>query len=89
VVKTEKRDVAEAANWRWQDRIDIDPKIQAGKPVIKGTRVAVHVLVGSLAGGDSIREVCEGYLVTEEDVRAALAYAAMTLAKKKAHALPR
>jgi hypothetical protein len=39
VIKTEKRDVAEAANWRWQDRIDIDPKIQAGKPVIKGTRV--------------------------------------------------
>ncbi len=56
--------------------ITIDPAIQGGRPVIKGTRVAVHIVVGSLAGGMSIEEVCEQYRVTEEQMRAALAYAA-------------
>ena len=53
----------------------IDSKIMGGKPVIKGTRVPVQVITGSLAGGSSITEVCTGYSITEEDVRAALAYA--------------
>jgi uncharacterized protein (DUF433 family) len=47
----------------------------AAKPVIAETRVPVQVIVGSLAGGDNVEQVCEGYGVTEEDVRAALAYA--------------
>ena len=61
----------------WQDRIAIDRQIMGGKPVIKGTRVPVQVVVGSLAGGSTVEgELCEGYSVTERDVRAALAYAA-------------
>ena len=60
----------------WQDRITIDPQILGGKPVIKGTRVPVQVVVGSLAGGSTVEELCEGYSVTEGDVCAALAYAA-------------
>ena len=76
-------------NWDWQSHINIDPAIQSGKPVIRGTRVPVAVLVGHLAGGDTIEDICESYPVTKEDVRAALAYAAVLLAKKRAHALPR
>lgn len=72
----------------WRDLIDIDPAILGGKPVIKGTRVPVQVVVGSLAGGDSIGDVCQGYGVTEEDVRAALAYAAEVLGQERLHALP-
>jgi len=72
----------------WQDRITIDPEIMGGKPVIKGTRVPVQVVVGSLAGGSTIEEVCEGYSVTEEDVRAALAYAAEVLGQERLYALP-
>ena len=72
----------------WQDRIAIDPEIMGGKPVIKGTRVPVQVVVGSLAGGSTVREVCEGYRVTEEDVRAALAYAAEALGQERLYALP-
>lgn len=60
----------------WEKRISIDPQIQGGRPVIRGTRVPVRVVVGSLAGGDSIDEVCEGYGITREDLQAALAYAA-------------
>lgn len=57
------------------DRIVIDPSIRHGKPVIKGTRVPVHRIIGSLAGGSEPNEVCEEYAITDADLRAALAYA--------------
>lgn len=60
----------------YEGRIEIDPQVQHGNPVIKGTRVAVHILVGSVAGGMGVDEVAEAYGVSAEDVKAALAYAA-------------
>jgi len=60
----------------WEERIVTDSNIVAGKPVIKGTRVPVRVILGALSGGDSVEDVCKGYNVTREDVQAALAYAA-------------
>jgi len=67
----------------WRDLIAVDPEIQGGKPVIKGTRVLVQVLVGSLAGGMTAEDVCEQYRVNEEQLRAALAYAAEALAGER------
>ena len=58
------------------DRIVIDPRIQHGKPVIRGTRVPVARIVGGLAGGMTMGEVVREYGVTQDDVRAALSYAA-------------
>ena len=72
----------------WRARIVIDPRILGGRPVIKGTRVPVQIIVGELAGGSTISEVCDGYLLEEQDVRAALAYAAELLAEEKVYALP-
>lgn len=72
----------------WSGRIDRNPKILGGRPVIRGTRVPVQVLIGSLAGGDSVEEVCEGYRVTAEDIRAALAYAAEALENAPADLVP-
>ena len=43
------------------DRIVIDPEIAHGKPVIKGTRVSVEIILGSLAGGMDIKEVADEY----------------------------
>ena len=57
------------------ERIVIDEKIMHGKPVIKGTRVPVYVILGSLAGGMSYSEICKEYGVTKEDVLAAIKYA--------------
>lgn len=71
----------------WQERIVFDEKIMGGKPVIKGTRVPVEVIIGSLAGGMTIEEVCDEYRVTPQDVQAALAYAAEVLSEEKVHAL--
>lgn len=63
-----------APNWR--EHITVSPDIQGGKPVIKGTRMPVHIVVGSLAGGMSVEEVCEQYYLTQAQVRAALGYSA-------------
>ena len=57
------------------DRIIIDKKIMHGKPVVKGTRVPVEIVVGSLAGGMSYEEVEQEYGVTREDIPACLEYA--------------
>ena len=58
-----------------QNRILIDPNIQHGKPVIRGTRVPITRILEGLGGGMSIEEVVREYEVTEEDVRAAIAFA--------------
>ena len=72
----------------WQDRIAIDPDVQRGKPVIKGTRVPVQVIIGALASGMSMDEVCQEYVITPADVRAALMYAEEVLTEETLHALP-
>jgi uncharacterized protein (DUF433 family) len=72
----------------WRDRINIDPGIMGGKPVIKGTRVAIQFIVAALAAGSSVQEVCEDFVITEADVRAALAYASYALEDEVVHALP-
>lgn len=66
----------------WKKKVVIDPEIMGGKPVIKGTRVPVEVIIGGLAGGMTIEEVCNEYRIKAEDVRAALAYAAETLSEE-------
>jgi uncharacterized protein (DUF433 family) len=58
------------------ERIVIDPKICHGKPVIRGTRTPVAIIVGSLAGGDSFETLQREYQITSDDIRAALAFAA-------------
>lgn len=70
------------------DRIVIDPHIQHGKPVIRGTRVPIVRLLGGLAGGMSVDDVCHEYDVTSDDVRAALAYASQLVEEEEHYALP-
>ena len=61
----------------WQERIVIAPDLHHGEPCIKGTRIAVAMIVGSLADGMTPAQIREAYpQLTDEDVRAALAYAA-------------
>ena len=64
-------------NRRWQDRIAIDPEIHHGDPCIKGTRIPVTMVVGSLADGITFDDIRQAYpQLTNEDIYAALAYAA-------------
>lgn len=73
----------------WKKRIEINPDIMGDKPVIKGTRVAVEIIVGGMAGGMTIKDVCNEYRIKPEDVKAALAYAAETLSEEHLIAVSR
>jgi len=60
----------------WQDRIRVDPKVLVGKPVIKGTRIAVEFLMELLAEGWSHEQILKSYPhLTADDIQAALHYA--------------
>jgi uncharacterized protein (DUF433 family) len=57
----------------WQERIVIDPEILVGKPVIKGTRLAVEFVIELLSQGWSQQEILDNYPgITEEDILACL-----------------
>jgi uncharacterized protein (DUF433 family) len=71
-----------------EDRVVIDPKICHGKPVIRGTRTPVALIVGGLAGGMSFEDVQREYDLTIEDVRAALRFAGELLDQEQHHPLP-
>lgn len=70
------------------ERIVIDPEIQHGKPVIRGTRVPVTRVVGGLAGGMTKEEIMREYEIVEEDIEAALNYAAELIETEEFHPLP-
>jgi uncharacterized protein (DUF433 family) len=64
----------------WQDRICLDPKVLVGKPVIKGTRIAVEFIVDLLGRGWTTEQVLHEYdHLTAEDIQACLAYASEVL----------
>jgi uncharacterized protein (DUF433 family) len=73
----------------WKYRLDINSEIMGGKPVIKGTRVPVEVIIGGLAGGMTEEEVCKEYRIKPADVKAALAYAAEILSEEHLIAVSR
>jgi uncharacterized protein (DUF433 family) len=59
------------------ERIHRDPKVMMGKPVIRGTRITVELLLRECAGGLTAAEITRNYPhINEADIRAALAYAA-------------
>ena len=68
---------------RTHDRIESNPAVMLGKPVIRGTRVPVEIVVGALAGGLPAAEAAREYGITVADVRAALAYAARVLGDER------
>ena len=65
---------------KWQERIIIDPEILVGKPVIKGTRLAVEFIVDLLANGWTEDEILHNYPgLTHDDIQACLGYASFLL----------
>ena len=61
----------------WHKHISVDPEIHHGEPCIKGTRIPVSMIVGSVADGMSFDAIMDSYpQLKKESVQAALAYAA-------------
>ena len=59
----------------WRERITSDPAVLVGKPVIRGTRISVELILGWLANGWTYEEILESYPhITREDILAALAF---------------
>ena len=65
------------------DRIVVDPKIVHGQPIVRGTRVPVTIVVGSLAGGMTFEQVEAEYGVTRDDILACLDYAARSVSQER------
>ena len=69
------------------DRIQFDPAVSHGKPVVRGTRVFVANVVGAIAAGQSHAEILEDYpSLTEADIRACLEFAGELTAMETAEA---
>jgi uncharacterized protein (DUF433 family) len=66
------------------DRIEIDPKVMMGKPVIRGTRITVELILRKLSAGATEADLLDAYpRLTRADVQAAIRYAADTLAHEE------
>ena len=71
------------------ERIEIDLAIMMGKPVIRGTRITVELILRKLAEGVSENELLEDYPhITKDDIRAAVAYGAASVAHEEVVLLP-
>ena len=71
------------------ERIVVDPKILAGKPMIRGTRLAVEFILELLAAGQSESDVLSNYPgLTREDILACLSYASYLAHEYKAFPIP-
>lgn len=60
----------------WKDRIEVNPAVLVGKPIIKGTRISVELILDRMADGWSMEDVLASYPhISREDVLAALSFA--------------
>lgn len=74
----------------WQERIAIEPDVLVGKPVIKGTRLAVEFILELLAEGWSHDQILRNYpQLTEEDILAAIHYATEILKVERIYPISR
>jgi uncharacterized protein (DUF433 family) len=74
----------------WREHIHSDPNILLGKPVVRGTRLSVELLVGLFAAGWTEEPILESYpQLTRESLRSALAYAAEFVAAEAPRAVTR
>jgi uncharacterized protein (DUF433 family) len=70
----------------WRDRISQDPRILAGKPVIKGTRIAVEFVIDLLANDWTESEIIQNYpRLTHEDIQACLQYASALIKSERVY----
>ena len=73
----------------WHERIAVDPGVLVGKPVIKGTRIAVELVIDLLARGYTKEQILDQYdHIAGEDIQACLAYASETLRSERVYAIP-
>jgi len=76
-------------NKNWKDKITVDPNILAGKPIIKGTRIAVEFILDLLSNDWTVENILKNYpQLKKEDITAVLKYATEILKEEKVYPLP-
>ena len=71
-----------------RERIEINPSVMLGKPVVRNTRIPVELVLRKLAEGAAMADLLDAYpRLTEADVRACLAYAAEAVAHEELYPL--
>ncbi len=74
---------------QWEDRITVNPKVLVGKPIIKGTRIAVEFVIELLGAGWTVEEILREYdHLTAEDIQACLKYASELLSSERVYLTP-
>jgi uncharacterized protein (DUF433 family) len=77
------------AQMNWQERITVDPQILVGKPIIRGTRIAVEFVVDLLGQGWTREQILAEFdHLTAEDIQACLAYASDVLKSERLYLTP-
>ena len=73
---------------KYKDRIEINPNILAGKPIIKGTRISVDFILELLSEGWSYEEILKNYpQLNKEDILAAIEYSLLILKEEKVYSI--
>lgn len=73
----------------WQDRITVDDRVLAGKPIVRGTRIAVEFVLELFAEGWTHDQILANYPnLTAEDLQAVLAYASERVRSETLYPLP-
>jgi len=68
----------------WRGRIEIDPEVMLGKPVVKGTRIPVEQILQKLAAGMTVEAILRDHpRLSREDIQAALAYASEAIGSEE------
>lgn len=72
----------------WKERITVDSSVLVGKPIVRGTRIAVEFIVELLAEGWTHEQIISNYpQLSEDDIQAALHYASETMKREKVYPL--
>jgi uncharacterized protein (DUF433 family) len=70
----------------WKARISVDPRVLVGKPVVKGTRIAVEFVIDLMARGWTTQQIIDEYdHLTAEDIQACLSYASDVLKSERVY----
>ncbi len=73
---------------QWQQYIHTDSKVLTGKPVIRGTRISVELILDKLASGETVEQILESHPhITRKRITACLAYAADTIRNETTYRL--
>lgn len=73
----------------WEDRIEINPKVLVGKPIVRGTRIAVEFVIDLMGRGWSVEQILQEYdHLTQEDIQACLLYASEMLKSERVYLVP-